>query len=190
MWTDQGREAGVAQMAESERLMGTARFDLMQVHNLVGLEDHLATLAEWKAAGRVRYVGVTEMKDFAKVEELIAGGSIDFVQIPYSLGARDVEARVLPAALDHGVAVLVMRPFDRGGLFGRVEGRELPGWATEIGCASWAQVFLKFVLGHPAVTCPIPATSKPHHLADNMAAGCGELPDEAWRKRAIELLEG
>ncbi len=188
VWTNEGREAGIAQMERSEQLMGTERFDLLQVHNLVGLDTHLATLKEWKASGRVRYVGVTEMRDFAKVEELIAGGAIDFVQIPYSLAEREVEARVLPAALDHGVAVLVMRPFQRGGLFKAMGDRPLPEWAGEVGCRSWAQVFLKFLLGHPAVTCPIPATSKPHHLADNMAAGVGPLPDESWRKRALELL--
>ena len=190
VWTDRGREAGIDQMGRSERLMGTQRFDLMQVHNLVGLETQLATLREWKATGRVRYMGVTEMRDFAKVEALITEGGIDFVQVPYSLVEREVEARVLPAALDHGVAVLVMRPFQRGGLFKTVGERPVPEWAAEVGCRSWAQVFLKFLLGHPAVTCPIPATSKPHHLADNMAAGVGPLPDEAWRARALTVLEG
>jgi len=189
VWTDDGREAGIAQMETSEQRMGTTRFDLMQVHNLVGLETQLATLREWKAAGRVRYIGVTEMRDFAKVEELIAAGEIDFVQIPYSLAEREVEARVLPAALDHGVAVLVMRPFQRGGLFKAVGERPVPEWATEIGCQSWAQVFLKFLVSHPAVTCPIPATSKPHHLVDNMGAGVGPLPDEAWRARALAALD-
>ncbi len=190
VWTDEGKEAGVAQMAESERLMGTARFDLMQVHNLVGLEVQMATLRKWKESGRIRYLGVTEMRDFEKVEELIVGGHLDFLQIPYSLGDRRVEQRVLPAALDHGVAVLVMRPFERGRLFNAMKGKELPGWATEFGIASWAQLFLKFLLGHPAVTCPIPATSKPHHLADNMRGGVGPLPDEAAREKMVALLEG
>ncbi|QDU65171.1 aldo/keto reductase [Engelhardtia mirabilis] len=190
VWTDKGREAGIEQMETSEQRMGTERFDLLQVHNLVDLEVQLATLREWKASGRVRYIGVTEMRDFEQVEKLIAGGEIDFVQIPYSLAEREVEARVLPAALDHGVAVLVMRPFQRGGLFEKVGERAVPDWATELGCRSWAQVFLKFLLGHPAVTCPIPATSKPHHLLDNMAAGVGPLPDAAWRERAIADVMG
>ncbi len=189
VWTDEGKEAGIAQMGTSERLMGTPRFDLMQVHNLVGLEVQLATLRQWKEAGRIRYLGVTEMRDFAKVEELIVGGQLDFLQIPYSLGDRRVEQRVLPAALDHGVAVLVMRPFERGKLFGAMKGKQLPEWAADYGIHSWAQLFLKFLLGHPAVTCPIPATSKPHHLADNMRGGVGPLPDEAARKRMVALLE-
>ncbi|MBC8327111.1 MAG: aldo/keto reductase [Planctomycetes bacterium] len=190
VWTDQGKEAGIRQMEESQQLMGTPRFDLMQVHNLVGLEVQLATLRSWKEEGRIRYLGVTEMRDYPKVEELIRDDLLDFIQIPYSLGERTVEQRVLPAALDHGVAVLVMRPFERGRLFTAMKGEELPGWAADFGIASWAQFFLKFLVGHPAVTCPIPATSKPHHLADNMRGGVGPLPGEAARKKMIALLEG
>jgi diketogulonate reductase-like aldo/keto reductase len=190
VWTDKGREAGIDQMEASERLMGTDRFDLMQVHNLVGLEVQMATLRDWKAEGRIRYLGITEMRDFAKVEELINGGEIDFIQIPYSLGDRRVEERVLPAARDHGVAVLVMRPFEAGRLFQAMKGKEIPGWAAELGITSWAQLFLKFLLGHPAVTCPIPATSKPHHLVDNMRGGVGPLPDAAARAKMVALLEG
>ncbi len=188
VWTDKGREAGIAQMHSSEKLMGTPRFDLMQVHNLVGLEVQLQTLREWKAEGKVRYIGVTEMRDFNKVEELVATGELDFIQIPYSVGDRRVESRVLPACIEHGVGVLVMRPYERGKLFGAVKGKELPGWAAEYGAASWGQLFLKFILGHQAVTLPIPATSKAHHLDDNMAAGLGPVLDSSAREKLAKLL--
>lgn len=190
VWTDEGREAGETQMRESMRRMGAPVMDLMQVHNLVAWETHLPTLRQWKEAGRIRYLGITEMRDFELVEKLMHEQSIDFIQIPYSLGDRRVEPRVLPVALDTGTAVLVMRPFERGRLFRRLAERPLPDWACEIECTSWAQLFLKFVLGHPAVTCPIPATSKVDHLLDNMRAGVGPLPDEAMRGRMTALLEG
>ncbi len=189
VWTDKGREAGIAQMKESQRLMGPERFDLMQVHNLTGLKEQLATLKAWKVEGRIRYLGVTEMRDYATVEKLMKEDGLDFIQIPYSLGSRKVEERILPTALDNGVAVLVMRPFEAGRLFKAFEGREIPQWAQEFGCHSWAQFMLKFLLGHPAVTCPIPATSKPHHLSDNMAAGVGRLPNADERQRMVALLE-
>lgn len=189
VWTDEGREAGETQMRESMRLMHAPLIDLMQVHNLVAWQTHLPVLREWKQAGRIRYIGVTEMHDFDVVERLMLDEDLDFIQIPYSVADRQVEDRVLPAALDTGTAVLVMRPFERGRLFGRVGGKALPAWAVELGCTSWAQVFLKFVLGHPAVTCPIPATSKVHHLLDNMTAGTGPLPDEATRRKIIEAID-
>jgi aryl-alcohol dehydrogenase-like predicted oxidoreductase len=188
VWTKEGREAGIAQMEASERLMGARRIDLMQIHNLVGYATHLKTLRAWKEEGRVRYVGATEMRDWTEVERILREDQLDFIQVPYSMVEREVEARVLPAALEHGVAVLVMRPFQRAGLFDKVEGKPLPDWAAEIDCTSWAQFFLKWVLGHPAVTCPIPATSKPQHMADNMLAGVGRLPDEALRKRMLAEL--
>ena len=189
VWTDKGREAGERQMRESMRLMGAPVVDLMQIHNLVAWQTHLPTLREWKEAGRIRYLGITEMRDFGLVERLMREENIDFIQIPYSVGDRRVEARVLPAAADTATAVLVMRPFERGRLFRGVQGRPLPEWAAEFDCASWAQFFLKFVLGHPAVTCPIPATSKAHHLLDNMRAGTGRLPDETMRRRMAAILE-
>ncbi|MGB0952041.1 MAG: aldo/keto reductase [Planctomycetota bacterium] len=190
VWTDKGKQAGVEQMTESERLMGTTRFDLMQVHNLVGLDVQLDTLKDWRASGRLRYVGITEMRDMKKVEELVAGGVIDFIQIPYSVTDRRVEDRVLPACIEHGVAALVMQPFRSGRLFGAVKGMEVPAWAADYGASSWAQLFLKFVLGHDAVTLPIPATSKPHHLDDNMAAGLGSDLDAPARAKLIALMEG
>lgn len=188
VWTDKGKQAGIEQMETSRQHMAAERFDLMQVHNLVGLDVHLETLRAMKAEGRIRYLGVTEMRDWETVERLIRTADLDFVQVPYSMGEREVEERILPAAQDHGVAVLVMRPFQRGQLFQRAKGKEIPSWAEEIGCTSWAQILLKWILGHPAVTCPIPATSKPHHLHDNMRGGVGAMPDVELRKRMFAAL--
>lgn len=190
VWTKDGKAAGIAQMEKSAELMGTPRFDLMQVHNLVDLDVQLGTLKEWRASGRVRYIGVTEMRDFAKVEELVATGELDFIQIPYSVRDRRVEERVLPACIEHGVAALVMQPYQSGRLFGAVKEKALPAWAADFGAASWGQLFLKFILGHDAVMLPIPATSKPHHLDDNMAAGVGPALDAAAREKLIGLLDG
>lgn len=190
VWTDEGRDAGVAQMNASIDKMGAnGVFDLIQVHNLVDWQTHLPTLREWKDQGKIRYIGITEMRDWETVERIIREEGIDFIQIPYSIAQREVEDRILPAAQDHGVAVLVMRPFVAGRLFRRTRGRELPEWAAEFDCGSWAQFFLKFILGHPAVTCPIPATSDLNHMVDNMKAGVGELPDEATRKKMIAEVE-
>jgi len=188
VWTRDGKQAGIDQMTTSEELMGTPRFDLMQVHNLVGLDVHMETLADWKAEGRIRYLGITEMRDMDKVEELVASGAVDFIQIPYNVVDRTVEARVLPACIEHDVAVLVMRPYQRGSLFGAVSGQELPGWAADFGAQSWGQLFLKFILGHPCRPIPIPATSKPHHMDDNMAAGIGPALDEGAREKLAKLL--
>jgi diketogulonate reductase-like aldo/keto reductase len=190
VWTEDGEQAGIDQMERSAKLMGTQRFDLLQVHNLVGLEVQLETLKSWRAAGRVRYVGVTEMRDFGRVESLVQSDSLDFIQIPYSVTDRRVEERVLPACIEHGVAVLVMRPYERGKLFTAVEGRDIPGWAADYGAVSWAQLFLKFILGHPSVTVPIPATTKPRHVDDNMAAGVGPALDDSARSKLVSLLEG
>ena len=184
VWTS-GREAGRAQMEESRRRMRVARLDLMQIHNLLDWRTHLRTLREWKQAGRVRYVGVTHYTAGAydELERVLRAEPLDFVQVNYSLGERDADRRILPLAKDRGVAVLVNRPFAEGGLFQRVRGTPLPAWAAEIGCESWAQFFLKWILAHPAVTCAIPATSRVEHLADNMKAGTGALPDAAARER-------
>lgn len=190
VWTD-GKEAGVAQMKASMDKMGAGeRIDLMQIHNLRDWRVHLATLREWKAAGRVRYIGITHYvtSAFAEMQTIIEKEGIDFVQLPYSLQQREAEKRLLPAAAAKGVGVLVMRPFEKGGLFDRFKGQPLPAWAAEIDCASWAQIFLKFVVSHPAVTCAIPATSNPRHLQDNMMAGLGRLPTEEQRKRMAALL--
>jgi len=184
VWTT-GKAAGEAQMRESFRRLHTDRMDLMQVHNLLDWETHLPVLREWKEKGRIRYVGITHhaTSSFPLLEKLVAGGGVDFVQLPYSIASREAERRLLPAAADAGVAVLVMRPFEEGALFTTVKGKPLPSWAGEIGAASWAQVFLKFVISHPAVTSAIPATRRPDHMSDNLAAGAGPLPDERMRRR-------
>lgn len=190
VWT-RGERAGVEQMERSFQRMRTARMDLMQVHNLVDWETQLATLREWKQAGRIRYLGVTHYSfgELDTLEKIVRQEQVDFVQLPYSLARREAEKRLLPAARDSQTAVLVMRPFEEGELFDRVKGRALPSWAADFDCTSWAQFFLKFILGHPAVTCPIPATSKPAHLDDNVQAGFGRLPDEAARRKMVQVLE-
>lgn len=189
VWT-RGKAAGVTQMKQSMRLLRAARIDLMQVHNLVDFAAHIETLRAWKEEGLVRYVGVTHyvVPAFAEIERVIREERVDFVQIPYSLAVRDAEARLLPAAADHGVAVLVNRPFDAGSLFKKVRGVAVPAWAADLECTSWAQLFLKFILSHPAVHCPLPATRRPEHMADNVKAGVGPLPDVEHRRRMIEIL--
>jgi diketogulonate reductase-like aldo/keto reductase len=184
VWTS-GREAGIAQMEQSMRRLRVRRLDLMQIHNLLDWRTHLRTLRLWKEAGRIRYLGVTHYTSSAydELERVLRAEPLDFVQVNYSLGEREAERRILPLAHERGVAVLVNRPFSEGGLFQRVRGHAVPGWAGEIGCESWAQLFLKWILAHPAVTCVIPATSRPQHLVDNMAAGLGALPDAAMRDR-------
>ena len=187
VWTT-GRAAGEAQARESMRRMRASTLDLLQVHNLLDWETHLPMLRAWKEHGRIRYHGVTHyaVSAFPQLERLLRAERLDFVQIPYSAATREAEKRLLPAAADAGVAVLVMRPFEEGALFQAVRGRPVPGWAAEVGAASWAQLFLKFVLSHPAVTCAIPATSRPDHLSDNLAAGVGPLLDERQRRRLAD----
>ena len=189
VWTS-GREAGIAQMEQSLRRLRGRRLDLLQIHNLLDWKTHLRTLREWKQAGRVRYVGITHytVSAYEELERVLRAEPLDFVQLNYSLGERQAEQRILPLARERGVAVLVNRPFSEGGLFQRVRGRPLPAGAAELGCESWAQVFLKWILAHPAVTCVIPATSRPQHLVDNMKAGIGPLPDAAARARLAELV--
>lgn len=184
VWTS-GREAGIAQMEQSFRRMRAKQIDLMQIHNLVDWRIHLKTLRDWKQAGRIRYLGVTHYtaSAFDELERVLRAEPVDFVQVNYSLGERDADRRILPLARDRGIAVLVNRPFSAGGLFSSVRGRPLPEWAAEIGCESWAQIFLKWILAHPAVTCVIPATRRPEHLVDNMKAGLGALPDASARER-------
>jgi len=188
VWTS-GKRAGEEQMQKSMKLMGADKMDLMQIHNLQDWRTHIQTLRDWKAAGTIRYLGITHYQGgaFSEMEQIIRKEKIDFVQLPYSLGSLEAEKRLLPAAAEHGVAVLVMRPFEKGGLFQRVKDKPLPDWAAELGIASWAQYFLKFIVSHPAVTCAIPATSKTKHLLDNVAAGAAPMPDEAQRKRMASL---
>jgi len=190
VWTT-GHDAGITQMEDSFRLLRTDRIDLMQVHNLLDLATHMRTLREWKAAGKIRYRGVTHYHEgaYAELEELLHRGDCDFMQINYSIRERAAEETLLPLAEKRGVAVIVNRPFAQGDLFSRVRDTPLPPWAVEFDCASWAQFFLKYILANPAVTCVIPATGKPKHLVDNMAAGTGRLPDTAMRQRMVQLVE-
>ncbi len=189
VWTS-GREAGIRQMEESFRRMRVARMDLMQVHNLLDLETHRKTLEAWKKEGRVRYIGVTHYHEGAydALERVMKTRVFDFVQLNYSIVEREAEQRLLPLAQETGAAVIVNRPFAQANLFSRVRGKSVPDWCGEFDCASWAQLFLKYVLAHPAVTCVIPATSKPKHLVDNMQAGYGRLPSEAERRRMVEFM--
>jgi aryl-alcohol dehydrogenase-like predicted oxidoreductase len=189
VWT-QGREAGVAQMERSRQRLRVARLDLLQVHNLVDWPIHLRTLRDWKASGRVRYLGVTHhsASAYGELERIMRSEPLDFVQLNYSLAEREAENRLLPLASERGIAVLVNRPYAEGALFRQVRGHSLPPWAAELGCQSWGQFFLKWILAHPAVTCVIPATSKPEHLADNMGAGTGVLPDPTARARMAAVM--
>lgn len=190
VWTS-GEEAGVEQMETSARRLRRPVMDLMQVHNLVDWRTQLRTLRAWKEAGRIRYLGITHYRTdaFEALERIMKAESLDFVQLNYSIATREAEQRLLPLAADRGIAVLVNRPFERGSLFRRVRGAALPPWAADFDCASWGQFFLKYIIGHPAVACPIPATSKPKHLNDNMGAARGRLPDEAGRRRMVAWME-
>lgn len=185
-----GKTEGVQQMERSSELLGKKPLDLIQVHNLTDWETQLATLQEWKKQGRIRYIGITTSRRNAHedIARILEKERVDFVQINYSLMEREAEERVLPVARERGVAVLVNRPFGRGDLFGRVREKPLPERAAEIDCKSWAQFFLKWIVAHPAVTCVIPATSKPHHMEDNLQAGLGRLPDEKMRRRMVETM--
>jgi len=187
VWT-RGRQAGIEQMEASERLLGTKRLDLLQVHNLLDVDTHLTTLRAWKEAGRVRYIGVTHYTASAyhEVERVLRREKLDFLQVNYSLAEREAEERILPLARERGVAVLVNRPFGGGEALKRALGKPLPAWATELDCTSWAQFFLKFVLANPAVTCAIPATNKRAHLDDDLGAAFGRLPDEKLRRRMVD----
>jgi diketogulonate reductase-like aldo/keto reductase len=192
VWTT-GKKEGLEQMERSRRRMradATHPMDLMQVHNLQDWKTHLPVLRDWKREGVIRYLGIThyDRGRFGELERLMRTEELDFVQLPYSVVDRGAEKRLLPTAIDTRTAVLVMTPFESGGLFRQVKGKPLPAWAAELDCASWAQLFLKFLLGHPAVTCPIPATSNPDHVADNLRAGLGALPDEAMREKIAALV--
>jgi diketogulonate reductase-like aldo/keto reductase len=195
-----GIDAARSQMEASARALGTETVDLMQVWNLGDdfrelsdryLGAHLDAVRAWREEGRTRYIGITTSfpRQYDLIADALAREELDFVQLDYSIGDRVPEDRLLPLAADHRVAVLVNQPFTSGRLFSAVSGRDLPAWAGEIDCESWAQFFLKYIVSHPAVTCAIPATSDPAHLADNMRACFGRLPDEATRRRMVELFE-
>jgi diketogulonate reductase-like aldo/keto reductase len=191
VWTT-GQRQGVQQMAKSGEIMKHPKLDLIQVHNLLDLDTQLKTLRAWKAEGRVRYIGITHytvssQSDLAKV---IERERLDFVQLNYSAGTRNAEQRLLPLAADKGVAVLVNRPFEDGRMFESVRGKPVPPWAADIDATSWGQIFLKYVLAHPAVTATIPATGKVRHLEDNLAGGRGRLPDAKQRAQIVQALSG
>jgi len=188
VWT-QGKKEGILQMESSFRKMQRMTIDLMQIHNLVDWQIHLETLREWKASGRIRYIGITHYRDemHDELAKIISTTSIDFVQFNYSINARNAEKKLLPIAADHGVATLINRPFGEGALFNKVQGKALPEWVSDYNINSWAQLFLKFVLSHPAVTCVIPATSKPSNATDNLQASQGPLFDAAAREKLAAL---
>jgi diketogulonate reductase-like aldo/keto reductase len=189
VWT-RGQENGIRSMERSMVRLRTKQIDLMQVHNLVDVRTHLATLRQWKEHGRIRYIGITHYESgaFDEVEKIMRSEKLDFVQINYSIMEREAEERVLPLAQERGIAVIVNRPFGGGDLFNRVRSKSLPEWSTEFDCRSWAQFFLKWIVSNPAVTCAIPATDKPRHLEDNMQAGIERLPDQKVRQRMVEIV--
>ena len=187
VWTV-GGIAGRRQMQNSLALWKLPRLDLMQVHNLLDWETHWPTLQEWKSQGRYRYIGMTTShgRRHEDLAAILRRERLDFVQFTYNLNDRSVEDVLLPLAADRGAAVIVNRPFDGGELFGPRTAKPLPGWAREIGCASWAEAFLKWIVAHPAVTCAIPATRQVAHVRENLRALSGPLPDSALRRRIAE----
>jgi len=190
VWTD-GKRQGIEQMQRSMQRMGVKVFDLMQIHNLRDWEIHLDTLRSWKKEGKIRYIGITTShgRFHEELETILENEVFDFVQFSYNIGNRTVEERLLPLAKERGIATLINRPFQRGDLFRKTKNESLPKWAADFDCNSWGQFFLKFVVSHPAVTCVIPATSKVHHVLDNMGAGFGSLPDSKTRQRMIKTFE-
>ncbi len=187
VWT-RGRDEGIQQMERSMERLGRDRLELIQVHNLKDTSTHLETLRAWKDEGRIRYLGATHYLEDQHDDllDLIQRESLDFLQFNYNLAERNAEKKLLPACAERGVATLINEPYNKGRLFQRVGDQPLPDWAAEIGCDSWAQLFLKYLIGHPAVTAVIPATGDPAHAADNAAAGRGPLPDDAMRQRIRE----
>ena len=190
VWTSSGAQ-GREQIEQSRRKWQIGRFDLLQVHNLLNWQEHLPTLSAMKGAGQVRYVGITtsEGRRHRDIEQLMRGQAIDFVQVTYNPVDREAEERILPLARDRGIAVIVNRPFRQGALLRALARQPLPAWAADIDCTSWAQLLLKFIVSHPAVTCAIPATSSVAHVRENMNAAYGRLPDQALRLRMIAAVE-
>lgn len=189
VWT-RGEREGVLQMTRSMQQLRRSRVDLMQVHNLLDLDLHLRTLRRWKEEGRIRYLGITHytVESHARLAEIIEREPLDFVQFNYSATTTAAEQRLLPLCADRGVAVIINRAFDDGRIFARLKDRALPAWAAEFDCTSWAQMLLKFVIAHPAVTCVIPATGKLRNLEDNLAAGRGRVPDARQRRLIVDAL--
>ena len=190
VWTS-GREDGIRQMETSFKRLRVKVMDLMQVHNLVDVATHTKTLQQWKSQGRVRHIGITHYTSSAypEVERWLKTGHYEFVQINYSLGEREAEKRLLPLAAEKNVRVIINRPFAEGALFRKTRGKPLPPWAADLGIASWAQYFLKWIVSHPAVTVAIPGTGRPEHMKDNLAAGNGPMPDAAARRKMQEYFD-
>jgi aryl-alcohol dehydrogenase-like predicted oxidoreductase len=186
------RNSGIQQMEESFKRLHTDRIDLMQIHNLVGVDERLPLLREWKQAGRFRYIGATTSfsRQYEAFEKLMHDQQLDFIQVDYSIDDRAVEQRILPLAAERGMAVLVNSPFRRGRTFTRVQNKPLPDWTAELGVTTWAQVFLKYLASHPSVTCVIPGTERVQFLIDNMVATHGRLPDAALRRRLEQYYDG
>ena len=190
VWINSGAK-GPEQIEESRRLWDVPRFDLLQVHNVMAWEEHLPTLFAMKKAGRLRYVGVTtsDGRRHDEIEKIMRSQPIDFVQISYNVLDREIEERILPLAQERKIGIICNRPLRRGDLIRRVEHAPLPSWAAEIDCANWAQILLKFIVSHPAVTCAIPATSRVDHVQQNVGASYGRMPDPAMRRRIVETVE-
>ncbi|MET0029167.1 MAG: aldo/keto reductase [Candidatus Thiodiazotropha sp.] len=189
VWTPT-RWLGIEQMENSLGLWGVAKFDLMQIHNLLDWKTHMQTLKEWKAEGRVRYIGVTTShgRRHEELEQVLRQEPLDFVQFTYNLLDREVESRLLPLAADRGIAVIINRPFRRAALLDALSAKPLPPWAAELDCTSWAQYCLKFILSHPHVTCAIPATTRVDHMQENLQAASGVLPDQATRTHMLDYV--
>jgi aryl-alcohol dehydrogenase-like predicted oxidoreductase len=186
-----GREEGIAQIEASFRKYRTNKIDLLAVHNLLDTDTQLKTIRELKAAGRVRYVGITTSFDnqYRDFEQVMRRETLDFVQVDYALDNRDAGDRLIPLAGDRGMAVMINLPFGRGRLFSAVQGKKLPEWASEFDCKSWAQFFLKYIVSHPAVTCAVPGMAKAEYVVDNLGAARGRLPDAALRKRMEQFID-
>ncbi|MEO5602845.1 MAG: aldo/keto reductase [Cyclobacteriaceae bacterium] len=189
VWTN-GKDDGIKQMSDSFRLLRREKIDLMQIHNLTDWETHLKTLKVWKEEGKIKYIGLTHYLDSVheKLAGIIVKEKVDFIQINYNLLNRHAEEKLLPAARDNGVAVLVNRPFEEGTLFQKTKGKKIPEWAKDFDCESWGQFFLKFILSNPAVTCVIPGTNKPHHMLDNIGAGWGRLPNQKQKENMVKFI--
>ncbi len=190
VWTT-GRQQGIAQMEESARRMNVERFDLIAVHNLQDWKTHLDTLKTWKAEGKVRYIGITTShgRDHEEFLKVMRSEPLDFAQFSYNIEDRTAERELLPVAAERGIATMINRPYQRGALFSKSRGQELPALAAELDCSSWGQFYLKFILAHPAVTCIIPATASLNHMVDNMRANFGRVPDEQQRAEMLRLFE-
>jgi len=189
VWT-RGAKEGVEQMTRSAQLMKHPKLDLIQVHNLLDVDTHLKTLHKWKDEGRVRYIGITHyiVSAHADLERIITKEKIDFVQLNYSAITRSAEKKLLPLAVDRGVAVLVNRPYEDGAVFDKTRDKPLPAWAADIDCTSWGQLLLKYIVSNPAVTCVIPATSKVKHVLDNLDSGRGRMPDARQRQQIVQAI--